>query len=232
MKGNTIELFSRTRSFSKVAKKLGYSTFCIELDKNFKADLHTNILKVSLEDIPNKHISHLWASPPCNGFSVAVIGRNWDKRNFCPKTDSAREGLKLLDKTISLISDLLKKNTDMFFYIENPRAMMRLVIDNIFSKYGIINYVRRTVTYCQYGDRRQKPTDIWTNNFNWIPRPICSKNDRCHEPAPRGSKTGTQGLNNKTLRGVIPEEIFREIFSSVENTTRIYRNQLRLEDFN
>ena len=32
---------------------------------------------------------------------------------------------------------------------------------------------RYTVTYCQYGERRQKPTDIWTKHPNPKFKPPC-----------------------------------------------------------
>lgn len=66
---------------------------------------------------------------------------------------------------------------------------------------------RYTTTYCQYGDTRMKPTDIWTN----IPDPgfkdPCHNGDKCHEAAPRGSKTGTQGLKGSKERARIPEQL-------------------------
>jgi hypothetical protein len=65
-------------------------------------------------------------------------------------------------------------------------------------------FKRHTVWYCQYGDDRAKPTDIWTNSKTWIPKPMCKNfkydsegniiNRHCHhESARRGAKTGTQG---------------------------------------
>ena len=50
---------------------------------------------------------------------------------------------------------------------------------------------RYTVTYCQYGDTRMKPTDIWTNHPNPKFKPPCKNGDKCHVAAPRGSRTGT-----------------------------------------
>jgi hypothetical protein len=64
--------------------------------------------------------------------------------------------------------------------------------------------VRHTITYCQYGDTRMKPTDIWTNATWWVPRPACHNGDRCHEAAPRGARTGTQGVRGAVERGRIP----------------------------
>lgn len=63
-----------------------------------------------------------------------------------------------------------------------------------------------------------KPTDIWTNCKNWISKPICKNGSPCHESAPRGSRTGTQGINGARDRGKIPEQLFYEIFKSINNT--------------
>ena len=52
--------------------------------------------------------------------------------------------------------------------------------------------------------RRMKPTDIWTNHPNPRFIPPCNNGDPCHAPAPRGSRTGTQGLKDSRERSVIP----------------------------
>ena len=75
---------------------------------------------------------------------------------------------------------------------------------------------RYTVTYCQYGDTRMKPTDIWTNHPNPQFKPMCKNGDLCHVPAPRGSKTGTQGLKNSRERSVIPKQLCQHIVDICE----------------
>lgn len=157
----------------------------------------------------------LWASPPCTTFSVASIGTHWTggKKGYVPKSEACETGLKILDKTISLISEL--KPT--FWFIENPRGVMRKIIDEIFLKYNI-QAIRRTVTYCQYGDNRMKPTDIWTNCYAWNPKPMCKNGDTCHVSAPRGSRTGTQGLKGSIERSKIPELLIKEIINSTINS--------------
>jgi hypothetical protein len=57
-----------------------------------------------------------------------------------------------------------------------------------------------------------KPTDIWSNHPNPNFKPTCKNGDTCHEAAPRGSKTGTQGLKNAMDRGVIPPQLCKHIF--------------------
>jgi hypothetical protein len=75
--------------------------------------------------------------------------------------------------------------------------------------------VRHTVTYCQYGDNRQKPTDIWTNYLEWKPKPPCKRGQPCHVSAPRGSRTGTQGIKGARDRGRIPPNLFKELFKNI-----------------
>lgn len=207
---NTIELFSGTKSFSKVAEELGHDTFTIDNDYSLNPDWYMNVLEINSLLILIDKIDIIWASPPCTAFSVASIGRHWEggKCAYIPKSDTARLGLRLLEHTIKLIAE----SKPTLWYIENPRGVMRKVIDEIFIRYGITNYRRVTITYCQYGDTRMKPTDIWTNDFDWQPRPMCKNGDKCHISAPRGSKTGTQGLKNAKDRGVIPPAVFYEIF--------------------
>ena len=35
---------------------------------------------------------------------------------------------------------------------------------------------------------------------------MCKNGDICHEPAPRGSSTGTQGLKGAKERSIIPDQ--------------------------
>lgn len=75
---------------------------------------------------------------------------------------------------------------------------------------------RYTVTYCQYGDTRMKPTDIWTNHPAPKFRPMCHNGDPCHIAAPRGAKTGTQGLKGSKERSVIPKALCEHIVDICE----------------
>lgn len=209
---NTLELFCGTKSFSKVAKKLGYNTYTIDIDSKFNPDLVIDIRNLSIDHIPDKY-DIIWASPPCTGFSVASISKHWGGgfRQYIPKSITAQLGLNLLDKTISIIS----KKEPTYWFIENPMGVMRKVIDDIFDKHNITGYRQVTVTYCQYGDKRMKPTDIWTNLHSWNGK-RCKNGGSCHVPAPRGSKTGTQGLKNATERGRIPSKLIYEILKATE----------------
>lgn len=177
----TIELFCGTKSFSRVMGERGHSTFTVDINAMFKPDLTIDILQLNINLLP-KNPDILWASPPCQGFSVATIGRYWNK-DYTPKHETSAHAIKLVEKTIEIINNIKPK----YWFIENPRGMLRK------SKI-MAGFHRKTITYCQYGDARMKPTDIWTNLISWEPKPSCKNNASCHMPAPRGSRCGTQGL--------------------------------------
>ena len=65
-----------------------------------------------------------------------------------------------------------------------------------------------------------KPTDIWTNipspNF-----PCCKNGDKCHESAPRGSQTGTQGIKGSKDRSRIPDALCDYIVELCEKNITI-----------
>jgi hypothetical protein len=199
-----LELFAGSRSVGKVADQLGWEVFSSDFEAFEGIDYQIDILKFDVSKVPFKP-DIIWASPPCTGFSVAAIGRNWEKTetDAIPKTDTARLGIELVKKTIEIIDHFQPQ----YFFIENPRGMLRtLKIMQRFKRQG--------VTYCQYGEDRMKPTDIWTNSDKWIPRPMCKNGDSCHISAPRGSRTGTQGLANAYERSKIPEQLCLEILNS------------------
>ena len=53
------------------------------------------------------------------------------------------------------------------------------------------------------------------NPNGWKPRQICKNGDSCHEAAPRGSQTGTQGIKGNYERSKIPYQLCKEILQSI-----------------
>ncbi len=218
-----LELFAGSRSIGKVAEQLGHEVFSIDINDFDKIDLAIDIEFLTKEMIPFKP-DMIWASPPCTTYSIAAISHH---RNMgTPKTDFAAKSDRLVLNTLKII-----KEFDCVYYIENPRGYLR-------KMYFMQGIPRTTVTYCSYDDKRMKPTDIWSNNihnlFNengWIPRKMCfNGNIKCHhEPAPRGSKTGTQGLKGNYERSKIPKQLCVDIVNSTNdkfNFNRCYNHVL------
>ena len=207
---NVLELFAGSRSVGKAAESLGYNVFSSDINEFEGIDYAVDILEFDINKVPFTP-DIIWASPPCTYFSVASIGKHWNK-DHTPKSDNAMFGVKMVQKTIDIIKEISPKK----WYIENPRGKLR--------KLQVVKGLpRTTVWYCKYGDTRAKPTDIWTNNLysllnsdGWNPRPECfNGNKDCHhESAPRGSRTGTQGLKGNYNRSKIPHELCIEILNS------------------
>lgn len=205
---NVLELFAGTCSFSKEARKRGHNTFTVELNPEFETDYIGSVLDLKKEDIPFIP-DIIWASPPCQAFSVAAIGKNWTKHSdgtIESKNPRAELGMQLAKRTLEIISWF----PNAYYFIENPRGMLRKM------PFMFNQPIRNTVTYCTYGDTRMKPTDIFSNCSQWTPRPHCKNGDTCHVAAPRGSVTGTQGIKGARDRAIIPPDLCKEILSVFE----------------
>lgn len=198
-----LELFAGTRSIGKAFEKKGHEVYSVEWNKDFEnISLYADIGTLTAKDIiklcggvPDV----IWASPDCTTYSIAAIShhrRLEENGNLAPVSEYA----KFCDKVNKHVLDLINELKPKFYFIENPRGGMRKMD---FMK-GLYRY---TITYCQYGDIRMKPTDIWTNHPNPQFKAPCHNGDSCHEPAPRGSKTGTQGLKGCIERSKIPDDL-------------------------
>lgn len=202
---NVLELFAGTQSIGKAFKEQGHKVFSVEWDKQHKnIDLYINILELTSEYIL-EHFGKpdiIWASPDCTSYSIAAISHHRKKEpsgNLAPVSEKALFSDQVNKHVLKLIAEL----NPTYYFIENPRGGMRKMD-------FMQNLPRYTVTYCQYGDNRMKPTDIWTNHPNPNFKAMCKNGEPCHVSAPRGSATGTQGLP-LIQRSIIPYELCKHI---------------------
>jgi hypothetical protein len=219
------DFYSGTGSSTQAFKDAGHTVISFELDSAFNATENVDVMKLNAKDLIEKYgqPDFIWASPPCTAFSVASIGHHWTggSKAYIPKTEMAVLSQELVKHTIKLIEELAPKG----FLIENPRGMLRKL--NIMDELE-----RRTVTYCQYGDNRMKPTDLWGTVPNWNPRAMCRRNGDCHVAAPRGSSTGTQGLKGAKDRSRVPYDLSKELLEVLEGNLLINRADiLALESY-
>ena len=206
-----LELFAGTRSIGKAFEAREHEVFSVEWDKKFEdIDLYADIMTVTADDIISKFGKPdvIWASPDCTTYSVAAISKHRRKEangNLAPVTEYAKFCDTVNAHVVELKRDLLPR----FYFIENPVGGLR--------KMDFMNGLpRHTVTYCQYGERRQKPTDIWTNHPAPNFKPACKRGAPCHDAAPRGAKTGTQALKNAMEKARIPVMLCNHIVDICE----------------
>lgn len=198
-----IELFSGTGVMSAAFRHLGWNTLTVDWDPNLPADIHADIGTLdadTLTRLAGGRPDVVWASPDCTTFSVAAIGRH---RRRDPRTGlllPVSDYAKACDRIDTHVMRLIRDLAPVFWFVENPVGGMR---KSVFTQ----GLPRCTVTYCRYGDARRKPTDIWTNHPRPGFKPPCHNGDPCHESAPRGSKTGTQGLKGHVERSRMPEAL-------------------------
>ena len=210
-----LELFAGTRCIGKAFDKRGHEVYSIERDKKHdNINWYVDIGTITTEDIINRFgvPDVIWASPDCTSYSIAAISHHRNKDddgNLSPKSDYAKFCDKVNINVIKIIDNLLKINPNLIYFIENPRGGLRKMN---FMK----DKPRYTLTYCQYGDDRMKPTDIWTNHPNPNFKPPCKNGDSCHVSAPRGSRTGTQGRKNSIERSLIPNDLCNYIVKICE----------------
>lgn len=161
----------------------------------------------------------IWFSPDCSIFSMANMRwePNIDKDTFEPISERAIhevEGIKLVLKKIR------ERKPRLGWIMENPRALMRKMD---FTQ----DLHRATVTYCQYGFDRMKPTDLFGQiPESFIPK-ACTRGSSCHIPAPRGSMNSTQGMS-KTEAGMIPFELSKAIRDAAIESNGVFFPTLEL----
>ena len=207
-----LELFAGTRSIGKAFEEKGHEVFSVEWDKNFEnIDLYKDIGQLTAREILDSfgRPDVIWASPDCTSYSVAGISHHRRKNSETGSLDPISDYAKFCDTVNQHTLELIKELNPKFYFIENPRGGMRKMD-------WIKEYPRYTITYCQYGDTRMKPTDIWTNHPNPKFKPMCKNGDPCHVSAPRGARTGTQGLKGAIERSKIPTDFCRHIVNICE----------------
>lgn len=235
---NVLDLFSGTGSATQAFADAGHEVFRVELDPRFDAELTADVRDVNPDGLPGP-FDFIWASPPCTSFSVGSFRHHWKASTVCltcgspmrrshherwwhaynpacprakagtlgyePKSETGVLGRELLRATLTIVAFWQPR----WWVIENPRALMRKMPE-------LSGVERRTITHCQYGDpRRMKPTDLFGVFPPTFEARACVNGASCHEAAPRGARTGTQGLNSKDA-AMLPPGLGLELLAAME----------------
>jgi hypothetical protein len=204
-----LDLFSGREGWSAAFRDRGHDVTTLDLgvDGKFSPDFALDILDVvDLADLERGGgpFDVVLCSPPCTAFSVAAMGKNWERtadgRGIKgPKHPRAELGMRIANHTFALGDAYIARHPGLRAVVENPVGAMRVVI------YPSPIWIRRTTWQCQWGETRAKPTDLWIYRFAGV-LPMCRQGGTDHVAAPRGSKTpgSTQGQANAADRSLIP----------------------------
>lgn len=213
-----LELFAGTRSIGKAFEERGHEVFSVEWNKDFEnIDLYKDIGELTAQEVLDKfgHPDVVWMSYDCTSYSIAGISHHRKKNPKTGNLDPISDYAKFCDRINQHCLDLVRELKPTYWFIENPVGGLR----KMSFMQGLPRY---TVTYCQYtlnlppNQRRKKPTDIFTNHPNPKFKLPCKNGDPCHVAAPRGSRTGTQGIKGSILRSVIPHDLCYHIATICE----------------
>jgi site-specific DNA-cytosine methylase len=170
-----LDLFAGTGSATRAFTDAGHEVVTVELDPRFDSTVTCDVKDWE----PDGYYDFVWASPPCTAFSVASIGTHWQggRGAYVPRTQAAHEAMRLVEYTHGLIRGLQPEH----WVIENPRGVLR--------KLSILPEPQ-TVWYCQYGDDRAKPTDLYGKLPEGFVVKTCRNGASDHISAPReGSRS-------------------------------------------
>lgn len=217
IKMKVLDLFCGTKSIANAFERRGHEVYTVDWNAEFMPSLCADIGTLTAEDIINLCggvPDVIWASPDCTSYSIAAISYHRRKNPVTGNLNPITEYAQKCDEINQHVIDLIKELKPKYFFIENPRGGMR--------KMNFVKDIPRyTVTYCKYGENRMKPTDIWTNHPAPNFKPPCKNGDTCHVSAPRGARTGTQGIKGARDRARIPTALCEHIVNICEGTKLI-----------
>jgi hypothetical protein len=201
-----LDLFSGTHSVASVARDLGYEVVTLDLAGS---DINIDILLWDYTVYAPGHWDVIWASPPCNTFSVAKqsnIGR-FGVTQESIEADVQNVGLPLVRKTEEIINYFQPSK----WFIENPQSgKLKQYLD---KPHYDVDYC----CYCDWGYRKR--TRVWTNTTGFKPK-LCPGVGLCPSmEGPRHRSKATGG--NKTQKGQsqlnqryrIPPNLLTELLS-------------------
>jgi site-specific DNA-cytosine methylase len=152
-----LELFSGTGSVGKVCREKGWEVISLDLTG---ADINTDILNWDyVSAYPVGHFDIIWASPPCNTFSI-LAHAIFTKDVMIDRINTI--GIPILRRAEEII-DYFKPQ---YYFMENPQS--GLMKNYVTRPYYDVDYCR----YCNWGYKKR--TRIWTNRTGFTPL-LCNK---------------------------------------------------------
>lgn len=195
---------SGTGSFSEAFLARGHTVYRYDNDERFSGVPRTFIWDIRALAYP-RDADVVLGSPPCPAYSPAGHFHHFRiEHGFAVPRDEVGALAEEVTATVRILGEGAR-----FLFIENPRGLMR-------KARSVAGLDRMTVWYCQYGDERAKPTDLFGRFPEGLPARTCHNGAKDHAPAPRGAKSGTQGRDGAIDRARIPYALSLEICLACE----------------
>jgi hypothetical protein len=202
-----LDLFSGLGGFSAAFEDSPeWEVTTVDIKGRFAPDIQADVLNLRPDDLSDADL--ILASPPCNCFSKAAAWQeHWDDAG-APQTAAARESVALVFHTVGLIRAISPE----YWVLENPEGHLR----------RFLGRPTGSVTYCQYGERYQKPTDLWGDHPPGMTYRRCATGDPCHLSKGRREEAGCGNHPAQAIprdpaeRAKVPYELSQAILNAVE----------------
>ena len=200
-----LELFSGTKSVSKVARELGWQTLSLDICPRHSPDLCMDILLFDETRYPKDYFDMIWASPDCRAYSVARTNAK------IPQDEAMAASDKLVAKTLQIVSHF-----GCAYCIENPAT------SRLWNRDVAVGLQCVTGSYCCHDYKYRKNTNFASNFLGKLP--LCPGPGLCPamvgrrhiEHAQRGSGGVMPRDHTTDELHTIPEGLVREIFRQLQ----------------
>mgnify|MGYP003672741661 FL=1 len=192
-----LDLFCGTKSFTKIAEKMGYKTTTLDILETFNPTICIDIMEWDYKKYPTGSFDIIWASPNCKDYSCLNF-LNSKVKDLTPSNN-------LIIRVLEII-DYFKPN---YWFLENPQTGK--LKEQEFMK----DLPYNDVDYCKYGFFHRKRTRIW-NNTKWTGKLLCKKDNYCNNRID-GKHTNFRAIKNSNKgtrwenRISIPPDLILEI---------------------
>ena len=200
-----LDLFCGLGGFSQAFEASDrWAVTTVDIEGRFDPDIEADVFDLRPSDFETE-FDVVLASPPCTMFSFAA-SRYERFVDGEPQTPAAKDAVGLVYHTLGLIKALAPD----YWFLENPRGHMRRFLG---TPTGF-------VTYCQYGEVYQKPTDLWGNHPPMAYHD-CSPGDDCHVASESRDQQGDDHPGNAlprdpAERAKVPQELSEQIRDACE----------------
>ena len=214
-----LELFAGTHSVSRalrrsrIARDFEIRLLSVDREPKFSpsivADVNSWRYKDAVDEflrgVGRRDVVAVWASPPCQEFSLAKNGRTRDLEATSRTVKSA----------LRIIKYVKSKVQPSVWFIENPLGLLK--VQGVMRKH---DKHLHTTCYCMFGFLYKKPTHVWSN----VPLgdlPMCNSRTPCATKRSHGrhldwvqssDKQYTCGLGGGEKAFPIPPRLVRYLF--------------------